>query len=151
MTPRPSVGAVVLSMGDRTPELALALDTLLAQEGVDLDVVLVGNGWEPTGLPDGVRTVHLPRTSASRRVATWARGPRAVTSSSSTTTTPTSRATDVLAPSSPPSSTTRRSPWPSRAAPTRTASRRHGGGCRACAPRTAARRVRSSCSGRACA
>lgn len=60
MPPLPSVAAVVLSMGDRTAELAKALDTLLAQEGVDLDVVLVGNGWEPTGLPEGVRTVHLP-------------------------------------------------------------------------------------------
>ncbi|MDT0213531.1 glycosyltransferase family 2 protein [Rothia sp. ARF10] len=59
MTARPSIGAVVLSMGDRTQELAKALETLLAQEGVDLDVVLVGNGWLPTGLPDGVRTVHL--------------------------------------------------------------------------------------------
>ena len=59
MTARPSIGAVVLSMGDRTQELAKALETLLAQEGVDLDVVLVGNGWLPTGLPDGVRAVHL--------------------------------------------------------------------------------------------
>ncbi|GAA2488120.1 glycosyltransferase family 2 protein [Terrabacter carboxydivorans] len=55
-----TVGAVVLSMGDRPTELAKALETLLAQEGVELDVVLVGNGWEPTGLPEGVRTVHLP-------------------------------------------------------------------------------------------
>ncbi|MEO7754396.1 MAG: glycosyltransferase [Terracoccus sp.] len=53
------VGAVVLSMGTRPTELATALDTLLAQQGVDLDVVVVGNGWEPVGLPDGVRTVHL--------------------------------------------------------------------------------------------
>ena len=30
-----------------------ALESLLAQEGVELDVVLVGNGWEPVGLPDG--------------------------------------------------------------------------------------------------
>lgn len=59
MSPRPSVGAVVLSMGDRTEELGLALDTLLSQEGVDLDVVLVGNGWAPNGLPDGVRSLHL--------------------------------------------------------------------------------------------
>lgn len=59
MTPR-TVGAVVLSQGTRAVELARALETLLAQDGVDLDVVLVGNGWEPVGLPDGVRTVHLP-------------------------------------------------------------------------------------------
>jgi GT2 family glycosyltransferase len=57
---RPTVGAVVLSMGTRPQELARALDSLLAQRGVDLDVVLVGNGWAPTGLPAGVRAVHLP-------------------------------------------------------------------------------------------
>lgn len=56
----PSVGAVVLSMGNRPRELAAALASLLAQVDVDLDVVLVGNGWEPVGLPDGVRIVHLP-------------------------------------------------------------------------------------------
>jgi GT2 family glycosyltransferase len=55
-----SVGAVVLSMGTRPDELRRAMESLLAQAGVDLDVVLVGNGWEPTGLPAGVRTVHLP-------------------------------------------------------------------------------------------
>ncbi|TWP35132.1 glycosyltransferase family 2 protein [Leekyejoonella antrihumi] len=48
-------------MGDRPVELAHALDTLHAQEGVDLDVVLVGNGWEPKGLPEWVRTVHLAK------------------------------------------------------------------------------------------
>lgn len=57
---KPSVGVVMLHMGDRPVELARALETLKAQEGVDLDVVLVGNGWQPTGLPDWVRTVHLP-------------------------------------------------------------------------------------------
>ena len=55
-----SVGAVVLSMGTRPVELPRALESLLAQEGVDLDVVVVGNGWAPTGLPPGVRSVHLP-------------------------------------------------------------------------------------------
>lgn len=40
-------------------ELAVALETLLSQRDVDLDVVVVGNGWEPTGIPDGVRTVYL--------------------------------------------------------------------------------------------
>ncbi len=56
----PRVGAVVLSQGTRPAELERALDTLLAQDGVDLDVVLVGNGWRPVGLPAAVRTVHLP-------------------------------------------------------------------------------------------
>ena len=56
----PTIGAVVLSMGDRPQELTHALATLDAQRGVDLDVVVVGNGWEPTGLPTGVKSVHLP-------------------------------------------------------------------------------------------
>ena len=63
MSARPvgrSVGAVVLSMGTRPDELPRAMESLLAQTGVDLDVVVVGNGWDPVGLPPGVRTVHLP-------------------------------------------------------------------------------------------
>lgn len=60
MPPPPQVAAVVLSMGTRPAELARAIDTLLAQVGVELDVVVVGNGWEPTGLPSVVRTVRLP-------------------------------------------------------------------------------------------
>ena len=60
MTPRPSFGVVVLSMGDRPGELAQALESLLNQQGVDLDVVVVGNGWSPTGLPPEVRAVALP-------------------------------------------------------------------------------------------
>jgi len=57
----PRVGAVVLSMGTRPAELPRAMESLMAQRGVVLDVVVVGNGWEPTGLPPGVRTVHLPQ------------------------------------------------------------------------------------------
>ena len=60
MSQPPSYGAVVLSMGTRPAELQHALETLLAQQGVDLDVVVVGNGWVPVGLPDGVRSVALP-------------------------------------------------------------------------------------------
>ncbi len=60
MSTRPRVGAVVLSMGTRPREFPRALASLLAQEDVDLDVVVVGNGWEPVGLPAGVRSVHLP-------------------------------------------------------------------------------------------
>jgi len=55
-----TVGCVVLTMGTRPDGLARALDSVLAQRGVDLDVVVVGNGWEPVGLPDGVRPVALP-------------------------------------------------------------------------------------------
>jgi GT2 family glycosyltransferase len=50
---------VVLTQGGRPDDLRLALESLIAQEGVDVDVVVVGNGWEPTGLPEGVRGVVL--------------------------------------------------------------------------------------------
>jgi GT2 family glycosyltransferase len=50
-------GCVLLTMGRRPDDLRLALDSLLAQEGVETDVVVVGNTWEPKGLPDGVRGV----------------------------------------------------------------------------------------------
>jgi GT2 family glycosyltransferase len=58
---RPSFGCVVLTQGHRPEVLGLALDSLLRQEGADVDVVVVGNAWEPTGLPDGVRGVGLPQ------------------------------------------------------------------------------------------
>jgi len=54
-----TVGCVVLTTGKRPDELRRALDSLLGQEGVDADVVVVGNGWEPRGLPEGVRGVGL--------------------------------------------------------------------------------------------
>jgi GT2 family glycosyltransferase len=50
----------VLTMGRRPEDLRRALDSLLAQRGVELDVVVVGNEWEPAGLPDGVRGVGSP-------------------------------------------------------------------------------------------
>ncbi|WP_082533825.1 glycosyltransferase family 2 protein [Marmoricola sp. Leaf446] len=60
--PRPlaDVGVVVLTQGRRPDELAAGLAAVLGQQGVTCDVVVVGNGWEPTGLPDGVRGVALP-------------------------------------------------------------------------------------------
>jgi GT2 family glycosyltransferase len=50
-------GCVLLTMGRRPEDLRLALASLLAQEGVATDVAVVGNTWQPTGLPDGVRGV----------------------------------------------------------------------------------------------
>jgi GT2 family glycosyltransferase len=50
---------VVLTQGRRPEELRLALDSLLRQEGVEVDVAVVGNAWEPSGLPDGVHGVAL--------------------------------------------------------------------------------------------
>jgi GT2 family glycosyltransferase len=54
-----SIGCVVLSMGTRPGELDRALRSLLAQRDVDLDIVVVGNGWQPSDLPAGVRSVGL--------------------------------------------------------------------------------------------
>ena len=48
-------GVVVLTMGTRPDDLARALASLQSQEEVELDIVVVGNGWEPVGLPAGVR------------------------------------------------------------------------------------------------
>ncbi|MFG1688610.1 glycosyltransferase family 2 protein [Nonomuraea sp. NPDC049269] len=59
-TPRPTVGAVVLTMNDRPAEFSVAMSSLLSQQGVDLDMVVVGNGCTPDQVPDGVRTVELP-------------------------------------------------------------------------------------------
>jgi len=53
------IGCVVLTQGRRPAELAAALASLRAQAGVELDVAVVGNGWEPHGLPAGVRAVAL--------------------------------------------------------------------------------------------
>jgi GT2 family glycosyltransferase len=53
------IGCVVLTQGRRPAELRAALESLARQRGVELDVVVVGNGWEPVGLPEGVRGVHV--------------------------------------------------------------------------------------------
>jgi GT2 family glycosyltransferase len=55
----PDVGCVVLTQGRRPEALGTALGSLLAQTGVDLDVVVVGNGWTPSDLPRGVRALAL--------------------------------------------------------------------------------------------
>lgn len=47
-------------MGTRPDDLARGLATLAAQTGVRLDTVVVGNGWVPTGLPEGVKALALP-------------------------------------------------------------------------------------------
>ena len=60
MRPNARYGVVVLTMGRRPEDLDRALRSLLGQKGVDLDVVVVGNGWDPVGLPAGVRAVALP-------------------------------------------------------------------------------------------
>lgn len=56
----PTVGVVVLTQGTRPAELGRALASVLAQRDVVVDIVCVGNGWEPVGLPHGVRGLGLP-------------------------------------------------------------------------------------------
>jgi len=53
-------GVVVLTQGKRPDDLGRALASVLAQSGVGTDVVVVGNAWQPTGLPAGVRGLGLP-------------------------------------------------------------------------------------------
>lgn len=49
----------MLTLGRRPGELRRAVDSLLIQRDVELDLVVVGNGWEPTGLPAGARGLGL--------------------------------------------------------------------------------------------
>ncbi len=51
----PKVGCVVLTMGTRPKELERSVQSLLAQSGVDLHIVVTGNGWNPVNLPAGVK------------------------------------------------------------------------------------------------
>lgn len=73
-----TVGAVVLTMGNRPEELRALLDSVAAQEGAPVEVVVVGNGAPLPALPDGVRTVELPENvgiPAGRNVGVEAFGP----------------------------------------------------------------------------
>lgn len=56
----PSYGVVVLTMGTRPDDLRRGLASLQAQEGVRLDIVVVGNSWQPVDLPAGVKAHGLP-------------------------------------------------------------------------------------------
>jgi GT2 family glycosyltransferase len=53
------VGVVLLTMGNRPEEFSQALSSVTSQTGVELDVVVVGNGWTPTNLPVGVKARAL--------------------------------------------------------------------------------------------
>ena len=54
-----SIGCVVLTAGRRPDDLRAAVESLQRQRGVETDIVVVGNGWRPAGLPGGVRGVHV--------------------------------------------------------------------------------------------
>lgn len=57
----PLIGVVVLTQGTRPADLTAALASLAKQRNVRTDVIVVGNGWQPTGLPDGIRGLYLPQ------------------------------------------------------------------------------------------
>jgi len=54
-----SFGVVILTMGARPVELRRGIESVLSQQGVQTDIVVVGNGWVPTDLPPGVKTLAL--------------------------------------------------------------------------------------------
>ncbi|MGP5021953.1 glycosyltransferase family 2 protein [Glutamicibacter arilaitensis] len=56
----PKIGVVVLTMGNRPDELRRALESLTSQRGVEIDAVVVGNGWNPVDIPESIRTHYLP-------------------------------------------------------------------------------------------
>lgn len=49
----------MLTQGTRPDELDRGIRSVQAQRGVDTDIVVVGNGWEPVGLPQAVRGLGL--------------------------------------------------------------------------------------------
>ena len=136
----PSFGCVVLTQGRRPADLRMALDSLLRQEGVDVDVVVVGNGWEPEGLPDGVRGVGLRRGRRHPGRAQRGRAARrAASCCSSSTTTPAS-----WRPTRSRGSRARSPPSPARAGPAARRRRARAApgratGCRGCGRATATR------------
>ncbi|MFK0252564.1 glycosyltransferase family 2 protein [Streptomyces sp. NPDC090445] len=72
------VGAVVITMGNRPDELKALIDSVARQQGDPVEVVVVGQGVEVTGLPAGVRSVTLPENlgiPGGRNVGIEAFGP----------------------------------------------------------------------------
>lgn len=55
-----SVAAVIITMGTRPAAFSRALESLRAQQGIELDIVVVGNAWNPVGLPPGVKGHYSP-------------------------------------------------------------------------------------------
>ncbi|MER6120711.1 glycosyltransferase family 2 protein [Streptomyces sp. NPDC001743] len=72
------LGAVIITMGNRPAELRALLDSVAAQEGDRIEVVVVGNGSPVPEVPAGVRTVELPENlgiPGGRNVGIEAFGP----------------------------------------------------------------------------
>ncbi|MCX5150635.1 glycosyltransferase [Streptomyces sp. NBC_00320] len=81
MTTAMRLGAVIITMGNRPDELKALLDSVARQDGDPIEVVVVGQGVQVTGLadlPPGVRTVDLPENlgiPGGRNVGIEAFGP----------------------------------------------------------------------------
>ncbi|MCM9082980.1 glycosyltransferase [Streptomyces sp. NBC_00160] len=72
------LGAVIITMGNRPDELKALLDSVARQDGAPIDVVVVGQGVQVTGLPEGVRSIDLPENlgiPGGRNVGIEAFGP----------------------------------------------------------------------------
>ncbi len=72
------LGAVIITMGNRPDDLRALIDSVSAQDGDPIEVVVVGNGAPVTGVPEGVRTVDLPENlgiPGGRNVGIEAFGP----------------------------------------------------------------------------
>lgn len=54
------VGAVLLTMGRRPTELARAINSLKSQIGIELDLVIVGNSWNPAQSYPSEKSLYLP-------------------------------------------------------------------------------------------
>jgi hypothetical protein len=54
------LSCVILTRGDRPAEVARAVGSALDQDGVDVEVVVVGNGADPGAFAGAVRTLTLP-------------------------------------------------------------------------------------------
>lgn len=54
-----SYGCVILTQGNRPEQLEMAINSCLGQIGVNLDLVVVGNGFDPSSKTN-VKTVFLP-------------------------------------------------------------------------------------------
>jgi GT2 family glycosyltransferase len=59
------VSIVVLSMGNRPAELDRCLRSALEQDYPAVEIFLLGQGWQPAGLPDGVRSLGLAENLGS--------------------------------------------------------------------------------------
>lgn len=72
MSSGPRVSIIVLSMGNRPEELWRCLSSAVAQNYGSYEVFCLGMGWQPEGLPDGVRAEGLEENLGSPRGRNYA-------------------------------------------------------------------------------